>query len=117
MIPIRQHDEIEKREPINFSKMVRGIDVIDDAVIELDKFKKSKYRTTFADKDVIVTALENQNAKFLREMSNYYNGVSGIYARFTKYLAGILTYSWYSYPYMLMMLNNDMNPSKIHYYH
>lgn len=101
MIPIRQHEMNQKNEAINFSKLVRGMDVIDDAVIELDKFKKSKYRTTYADKDAIVDALETQNVKFLREMSNYYATVSGIYGRFTKYLAGILTYSWYAYPYML----------------
>ena len=34
-------------------------------------------------------------------MSNYFYGISGIYARFVKYLAGILTYDWYAYPYML----------------
>ena len=101
MSPIRQHEISVKNETVNFAKLSKGIDVIDDAVIELDKFKKSKYRNTYNDKEAIVTALENRNVKFLREMSNYYYDVSGIYARFIKYLTGILTYSWYAYPYML----------------
>ena len=81
--------------------MVRGIDVIEDAVLELDKFKKSKYKNTFADKEAIVRALENENVRFLREMSNYYFSLSGMYSRFVQYLAGILTYDWMIYPYML----------------
>jgi len=100
VIPIRQHETNTKTETVNFAKMTRGMDVIDDAVIELEKFRKSKYRTSFADKDAIINALETNNTKFLREMSNYYVSISGIYSRFVKYLAGILTYSWYAYPYM-----------------
>ena len=102
MIPIRQHNlEGQKSEKINFAKMVRGIDIIEDAVLELDKFKKSKYKNTFADKDAIVRALENEDVRFLREMSNYYFSLSGMYSRFVQYLAGILTYDWLIYPYML----------------
>lgn len=87
-------------EKVNFAKLVRGMNIIDGAVLELDKFKKTKYQK-FVDIDSIVRALENQDTKFLRNLSIYYNGISGIYSRFCKYMAGVLTYDWYTYPYLL----------------
>ena len=46
-------------------------------------------------------ALEKNDTEFLRNASIYYYSISGIYARFVKYLAGLLTYNWYAYPYLL----------------
>lgn len=104
MIPIRQHyigPSQQERVSLNFAKWIRGMEVAQDAVLELDKFKKSKYRNSYINEERITRALEEQDRDFLRELSNYFYGISGIYARFVKYLAGILTYDWYAYPYML----------------
>lgn len=102
MIPIRQRINLDiPNEKLNFAKWTRGMDVVSDAVLELDKFKKSKYKGVYIDEDRITRALEEQDVKFLRGLSNYFYGISGIYARFCKYLAGLLTYDWYAFPYML----------------
>ena len=101
MSSIRQHGTSRQMTSLDFGKLVRGISVADNAVLELDKFKRSKYRTTYVDKDSITRALEEGDTVFLRNLSNYFYSISGIYSRFIEYLAGILTYSWYAYPYML----------------
>lgn len=85
-------------QSFNFEKWIRGLDVVKDAVLSLDKFKKSNYGDSFGDKTKIFNALENQDKEFLRSLSLYYYGTSGIYAGFIKYLAGILTYDWLVYP-------------------
>lgn len=109
MIKIRQHtNNSVSTQRVDFAKMTKGIEVISGAVIELDRFKRSNYRQTFIDSEAITAALENQDIKFLRGLSEYYDGVSGIYSRFCKYLAGLLTFDWYGYPYML----NDKYNSK-----
>lgn len=103
MVPIRQRNRqfSPMSEKANFAKWIRGMDVVQDAVLELDKFKKSKYKGTYIDSENITRALEDQDVKFLRDLSNYFYGISGIYSRFVKYLSGILTYDWYAFPYML----------------
>lgn len=100
MIPIRQHSKpTEERESLNFEKLVRGLDVIKDAVLEVNKFKRVRMQK-YVNKSEIISAIETEDVKFLRGLSNYYFSTSGIYARFVKYLAGLPTYDWYAYPYM-----------------
>ena len=72
-------------QSFNFEKWVRGLDVVKDAVLSLDKFKKSNYGDSFGDKTKIFNALENQDKEFLRSLSLYYYGISGIYAGFIEY--------------------------------
>lgn len=99
---IRDHRAQTRRtEQINFSKSKNGWQTIGDAVLELDKFKRSQFRGSFGDKNKIFSALESKDASFLRNLSLYYMGISGIYQRLVEYVSTILTYDWYAYPYML----------------
>ena len=102
MIEIRDHKaHSRKGVPIDFKKVSRGWTTVGDAVLELDKFKRYTFRTTFGDKASILTALERKDYIFLRELSLYYMGISGIYQRIVEYMSSILTYDWLAYPYML----------------
>lgn len=79
--------------------MTQNAEVIAGAVLELDRFKKSKNQI-YIDAQQITAALESGDIKFLRNLSEYYDGISGIYGRLMKYLANILTYDSYAYPYL-----------------
>ena len=46
-------------------------------------------------------ALEGNDTAFLRGLSLYYMGTSGIYQRLVEYMSTILTYDWYAYPHMV----------------
>lgn len=85
----------------DFKKMTAGMEVVKNAILELDKFKSSRHRGSIINKDTIMRALEERDAKFLRNLSVYFYSVSGIYSRLCSYLAGLLTYDWYLYPYLL----------------
>lgn len=102
MIEIREHrTNSRKLAPLDFKKASNGWEILKDSVLELDKFKRSQFRGTFGSKDKIITALEQKDTLFLRNLSIYYMGISGIYQRLVEYLGSILTYDWLVYPYML----------------
>ena len=83
---------------MDFTKIGKGWKGLEDSVLELDKFKRSQYSATFGNKDSIMRALETQDKVFLRNLSVYYMGISGIYQRLVEYLSSILTYDWFAYP-------------------
>ena len=83
---------------MDFSKIGKGWKGLEDSVLELDKFKRSQYGSTFGNKESIMRALETQDKVFLRNLSVYYMGVSGIYQRLVEYISNILTYDWFAYP-------------------
>lgn len=97
---IREYRVHEQRERIKFDKGGRDWQSVAEFVLELDKFKKSNYKNTFADKGQILSALENQDATFLRNLSLYFMGISGIYQRIVRYMSSLLTYDWFAYPYL-----------------
>lgn len=102
MIKIRDHRTNSRRSnPIDFKKVSKGWESLSDPILELDKFKRSSFRNTFGNETRIMTALEQKDTAFLRELSIYYMGISGIYQRLVEYIASILTYDWFIYPYML----------------
>lgn len=102
MIEIRDHKAHSRRSaPIDFKKNSKGWAALSDSVLELDKFKRSQFKGTFGDKQSIQTALEKKDVAFLKDLSLYYMGVSGIYQRLVEYMSSILTYDWFAYPYMV----------------
>jgi hypothetical protein len=111
VITIREYKTHQRtRRPIDFAKVGKGWRGLEDSVLELDKFKRSQYRTTFGNKESIMRALENQDKVFLRNLSVYYMGVSGIYQRLVEYLSNILTYDWFAYP---RIINKEVDKESI----
>lgn len=111
MIKIREHlNRSTDRTRVDFNKIITGVNVSNEAVLELDRFKKSSYKSTFVDEETITKALEEQNVKFLRGLSEYYDGISGMYSRICKYLSGVPGYDWYAFPYLL---NDNYNKKSI----
>lgn len=82
----------------DFSKIRIGLQTLDDAVLDLGALKKNNRR--FGDKSAILRALGDKDYATLREVSNYYYEVSGIYERLCKYLAYLYRYDWYIVPYV-----------------
>lgn len=97
----RRQDEIRIRPPqpdLDFAKLRIGLQSLEDAVIDLGAFKKNN--RALGDKNTILTALANKDYVTLREASNYYYEVSGIYERLCKYFAFLYRYDWYVIPYI-----------------
>ena len=85
--------------PVDFSKIRVGAKSLDDAVLNLSAF--SKVNRNYADKEKIHQALSSKDYTTLRQVSNFYYGVSGIYQKLCKYLAYLYKYDWYVVPYLV----------------
>ena len=59
-----------------------------------------KTNRTYGDKNAVLRALATKDYNTLREISNYFYEVSGIYERLCKYFAFLYRYDWYVVPYV-----------------
>lgn len=81
----------EHYAPIDFSKIKVGLQTLDDAVInDVSIFKRIDPR--LADKDSILRAISKNDLSTMRDISNFFYRVSGIYSRLCKYLAYMYRY-------------------------
>ena len=92
---------------VDYAKMKIGIKSLDDAIINLGSYKKLNPNMT---KDNIQRAIANNNVKMMREASEFYFKVSGIYARLCKHLANLYRYDWTITPFTP---GNKITPDKI----
>lgn len=81
-----------------FAKLRVGSQVLDDATLDLGSLKK--VNRTLTDKDQIISAINNRDSSFLREVSNFFYETSGIYGRLVRYLAYLYRYDWMLVPYV-----------------
>lgn len=80
----------------NFGRIKVGMKVLDDAVLTFGNY--SKRRGFKYSKEEVLDALINRNIPKLRDISNYFYLVSGIYQRACDYFANLYRYDWYVVP-------------------
>ena len=85
--------------PIDFSKIKIGTKVLDDAILEFGELKT--VNPSLSDKATILDALDRRDVFKLREISNFFYRVSGIYARLCRYMAYLYKYDWFITPYIV----------------
>lgn len=81
---------------------------LQDAVLNLGDLKKANPR--FCDKKEIYQAMQTLDYEFLRDVSNYYYRVSGIYQRLCRYMAYMYRYDWIVTPYVF---DENMKSNKL----
>lgn len=89
---IPEKNEIPNNSTIDFSKIKIGVKSLEDAILNLGSLKK--LNPVFADKDVVLKAINDNNQKQMREISNFFFKTSGIYSRLCKYMAYLYRYDW-----------------------
>lgn len=93
--------------PVDFNKMRVGAKSLDDAVLNLNSYRRMS--KTLGDKDRILKAIFEKNHKSEREISNYFYDSSGIYKRLSIYLARFYRYDWYITPYVVKQQDKTNN--------
>ena len=83
---------------VDYSRMKVGIKSLDDAVINLGEYKKLNPNMT---KENIQRAIARGDIDFLREASNFYFRISGIYSRLCKHLSNFYRYDWMLTPFVV----------------
>ena len=81
---------------VDYAKMKIGIKALDDAVINLGSYKKLNPNMT---KENIQRAIATGNIEQMREASEFYFKISGIYSRLCKHLANFYRYDWTVTPF------------------
>jgi len=92
---------------MDYSKIKVGIKHLDDAIINLGSYKKLNPRMT---KENIQRAISTGDVDFMREASEFYFKVSGIYSRLCKHLANFYRYDWFITPFTP---SDKVTPDKI----
>ena len=82
---------------IDYSRMKVGLKQLEDATYSLGTYKQINPR--LSDKKAILDAIQKGDIKFMREVSNFYFKVSGIYSRLCKHLSNFYRYDWRLIPF------------------
>ena len=78
--------------PVNFSKIKVGIRPLEDAVYNLGEIRNTN--PSLGDKKEVLRAIADKNILKMRDISNYFYRVSGIYNRLCRYAAYMYRYDW-----------------------
>ena len=110
IIASRETDQIQSIKyqgipEVDFKKIKLGVKTLDDAILKLGDLKK--INPNMADKITILRAINNYDLKTMREVSDFFYRVSGIYARIVRYMAFMYRYDWMVTPYV-----NDQSVKK-----
>ena len=88
----------ENFNPIDFSKIKVGIKTLEDAVLNIGDYRRIDPR--LGDKHFIMKAIADNDLRTMREVSNFFYRISGIYQRLCRYLAYMYRYDWFVTPYI-----------------
>jgi hypothetical protein len=83
---------------IDFSKIKVGMKNLDDAIYQLGDFKRINPR--YADKEFVLKTIYSNNTREMKNISNCYYKISGIYSRLCRYMAFLYRYDWIITPYI-----------------
>lgn len=93
--------------PVDFSKIRIGVKSISDATLKLGDLKKIS--PTLANKQNVLRAIHCGDVEKMRQISNYFYKVSGIYQRLCRYMAYMYRYDWLVTPHYA----DDINTKKL----
>ena len=83
---------------VDFSKIRIGAKTLDDAILKLGDLRQAN--PELASKEKVLQAISNYDVKTMREISEYFYKISGIYSRILRYMAFMYRYDWFLTPYI-----------------
>ncbi len=84
--------------PNEYKRIKVGVKSLDDAVLNFGSMKTSLPGHGYTNKGAIFKALADNDLTELRNISNFYYNVNGIYQRVCNYFAFLYRYDWYVVP-------------------
>ena len=83
--------------PVDFAKIRVGVKSVSDAILKLGDYRK--LNPLLGDKEQVLRAIQYGDLEKMRDISNYFYKVSGIYQRLCRYMAYMYRYDWFITPY------------------
>ena len=84
--------------PSDYSKIKIGLKTLQDAIVAYGSLSKTNSR--WSKKENVIKAIGEGSLEDMREISQLYYRISGIYARICRYMAFLYKYDWYITPYI-----------------
>ena len=81
---------------LEYNKIKVGVKTLDDAILNLGSLKKLEQN--YGNKAAVLKALSSKDIGTLREISEYFYAVNGIYKRACDLFAFLYRYDWYIVP-------------------
>lgn len=103
--------DIDPFVPHNFGKIKIGIQELNDAIINLGELKKIDQRLT--NKENIIKAMRDNDITTMKEASNFFYKISGIYNRLCRYMAYLYRYDWFVTPFINESFKNGKLDDKV----
>ena len=94
-----------------YKKIKVGVKSVEDAIINLGAYAKATYRN-YSNKALVLKAMADRDYTTLREISNYFYRVNGIYRRICDYVATMYRYDWYISPEIMGIDEKDLDEAK-----
>lgn len=99
-------DMHETRSPLStddpalqlYGSIKLGVKKLEDMILDLGSVNNALPTHMYTKKSVIYEALASNDLEELRNISNFYYNVNGIYHKVTNYLAYLYRYDWYVVP-------------------
>ncbi len=93
-----EQDTNETYVPSDYSKIKVGLKTLQDAIVSYGGLSKTSSR--WSKRDNVIKAISNGNLSDMREISQLYYRISGIYSRICRYMAFLYKYDWFITPYI-----------------
>ena len=100
-------NEVNNFAPVDFAKIRVGVKSVSDAILKLGDFRR--VNPNLADKGQVLQAIHYCDYEKMRDISNYFYKVSGIYQRLCRYMAYMYRYDWLVTPYY----SDSIKPDKL----
>lgn len=90
--------DIDTYAPVDFSKIRIGLKTVQDAVLNTGTLKKANSK--LADKNTVLTAIQDNDYQTMQEISTFFYKTNGIYNRLCRYMAYMYRYDWLITPHI-----------------
>ena len=91
--------------PVDFAKIRVGVKSLADATLKLGDLRR--VNPSLADKEQVLRAIHYGDLEKMRDISNYFYKISGIYQRLCRYMAYMYRYDWLVTPYYSDLIKPD----------
>ena len=81
-----------------FKRIKVGVKSLEDAVLDMGSLQKAFPKHGYLDKNTIYRAIAQHDLDEMRNISNFYYNINGIYQKVCNYLAFLYRYDWYVTP-------------------
>ena len=103
------YENVRSVEGTEFKRIKVGVKQLEDAILNISSLNEAIKGHKYGNKSYILKCLAESNLPELRNISNFYYNLNGIYNRTCDYFAYLYRYDWYT---MSEVYDNNVNEEK-----